>query len=105
MQCTQNGSIKTDEFIYIIDVYSGEVEFSHNEGKEWKNVEAGMTLVENDILKTGANSFCDIIMPNRGIFRVAGNSVISLKYLRKEIESINIKKGKQYLLDLEKKYS
>jgi hypothetical protein len=60
------------EVVYLIDVFVGDVQVSHN-GTDWLPAEVGMELKQADIVKTGDNSFCDIVMPNRGIFRVTYN--------------------------------
>lgn len=86
--------ILSDNITFILDVYSGVVDVSTDNGNSWKKAEVGLVLKENYQIKTGPDSFCDIIMPDRGIFRIADNSVVLLSKLKKQLEEINITKGK-----------
>ena len=92
--CGDKGSVKTGPVQYVVESFSGDVKVSHNGGKDWMAVESDMLLAENDVIMTGAKSFVDIIMPNRGIFRISYDSEIVLKKLSDGIESIGVKKGK-----------
>lgn len=86
--------VLSDQITFILDVYTGSVDISRDEGKNWKMADVGQELAENDQIRTGPDSFCDIIMPDRGIFRIADNSIVLLSNLKKQLEVINIKKGK-----------
>lgn len=92
--CTPKDTLKKEESVFILDICVGDVKISHDEGKSWLFPESGMTLVENAMIKTGKDSYCDIVMPNRGIFRIAGNTTILLKSLKNELESLRVSKGK-----------
>lgn len=81
------------EVVYLIDVFVGDVQVSHN-GTDWIPAEVGMELKQADVIKTGDNSFCDIVMPNRGIFRVTYNSVVYLSKLTEKIEELEVRSGR-----------
>ncbi len=81
------------DVVYLIDAYVGDVQVSHN-GTDWLPAEVGMELKQADVIKTGDNSFCDIVMPNRGIFRVTYNSVIYLSKLTEKIEELEVRQGR-----------
>ena len=86
---TQSGSVQ-----YVLESFAGEVKVSHDSGKTWETALADMKLAENDIIKTGAKSYVDIVMPDRGIFRVSYDSEIVLKKLSGGTENISVKQGK-----------
>ncbi|OHD54779.1 MAG: hypothetical protein A2Y33_02075 [Spirochaetes bacterium GWF1_51_8] len=92
--CGDQGTVKTGPVQYVIESFSGDVKVSHNDGKDWMAAESDMMLSENDIVKTGAKSYVDIIMPDRGIFRVSYDTEIVLKKLSGGVESIGVNKGK-----------
>lgn len=79
---------------YQIGLLVNDVKVSHNNGKNWNTAEVDMGLIEADTVKTGDASYCDIIMPERGNFRIIDNSLISISSLKKQIEAIKVKKGK-----------
>lgn len=78
--------------VYVVDVYVGAVQVSIN-GGSWKNADVGMELKESDKIKTGANSYCEIVMPNRGIFRLEANTEVVLKTLAQGSERIQVNRG------------
>ncbi len=100
--CTGGESVKPGTKAYIVDTYVGDVSVSHDSGNSWIPIEIGMILRENDMLKTGNDSFADIIMPERGIFRISFDTIIHLKNLTQRLEQISVKKGKLYVNITEK---
>lgn len=92
---TQGCNKKTvqPEAVYLIDAFVGDVQISHN-GTDWIPAQVGMELKQNDAVKTGANSFCDIVMPNRGIFRVTYGTVVYIKQLTEKIETLQVRQGR-----------
>lgn len=97
-----NRSVQSDQTVYLIDITAGQVDVSKDTGKTWQSAEVGMELSQNDTIRTGSDSFCDIIMPERGVFRVTFNSVVSLKELGKSAERLDVQKGKIVLNITEK---
>lgn len=79
---------------YSIDIYVGKVQVSHNKGKNWKPVSSEMNLKESDMLKTGSDSYCDILMPGQGVFRAGDNTVIIISKLDEKNAKLDLKKGK-----------
>lgn len=77
-----------------VDLFVGDVRVSHDNGANWVIVEVGMQLSEADIIKTGNNAYCDLILPGRGVFRVSYNSIVLIKKLTAESERLSVKKGK-----------
>ncbi len=102
--CTggNTGTVKAGSVSYIVDTFVGDVTLSHDAGNNWSSVEVGMVLREDDMIKTGKDSSVDIIMPDRGIFRVADESIIHLKKLATKLEQIAVKKGKLFVNVTEK---
>lgn len=78
---------------YQISLYVGDVKVSHN-GKNWGKAEAEMELKEADTIRTGNDSYCDIMMRGRGSFRVLDNTMVVVKTLRRQVEEIRVKKGR-----------
>jgi hypothetical protein len=89
---------------FVLSLYVGKVRVSHNNGKSWNSVKVEMPLKEKDTIKTWINSYCDILMPNRGNFRIVDNSLVSMNILKKQIEEIKVKKGR-VLFNVSKKLS
>ncbi len=81
---------------FIVDLFSGSVDMSGDKGQTWKAVQVGMKLGEGDSLRTGRDSFCDVIMPDRGVFRLSGLSVLTLEQLRIQMEKIRVGKGRLF---------
>lgn len=79
---------------YTIDIYVGKVQVSFNKGKNWKPVSSDMTLKESDVLKTGPDSYCDILMPGHGIFRAGDNTIVVIGKLDNQNTKLDLKKGK-----------
>ncbi len=79
---------------YFLSMYVGDVKVSLNENDKWKNATIEMPLYESSKVKTGKDSYCDILMPKRGTFRVLANSIVIMNQLKSNIEEIKIKKGK-----------
>ncbi len=88
-----NGFSEKDK-AYTVSLFVGDVRVSHNSGVNWNMVEAEMELKEADTIKTGMDSFCDILMPGRGNFRVVDNTIVTINKLKKQLEEIKVKKGK-----------
>ncbi len=83
-----------DKMAYSVSLYVGIVKYSQNNGSSWKKVFPDLALIEQALLKTGRNSYCDILMPNRGVFRVMDNTLVQIKELKKQVEEIKVKKGR-----------
>lgn len=79
---------------YSVDTYVGNVQISVNKGKSWKPVSPEMSLKESDMLKTGKDSYCDILMPGQGVFRTVDNTLLTIGNLDKNNARIDLKKGK-----------
>lgn len=80
--------------VYKVNLSYGNVKVSHNEGQRWAKVEPDMELAEMDTVKTGSDSYCDILMPGRGNFRLVEDTMVTMNKLRKQLEQIKIKKGR-----------
>jgi len=78
---------------YSISVTVGIVKYSENNGSNWMKAFPELELMEKSLVKTGINSYCDILMPERGVFRVMDNTTIQIKELKKQVEQIKIRKG------------
>ncbi len=100
--CNQKSGVQLDTKVYIMDLTAGNVEVSKDEGSTWKEGEVGMELKQDNLIRTGSDSFCDVIMPDRGIFRIGFNSVVSLKQIQKAAERIKVQQGKIVLNITEK---
>jgi hypothetical protein len=92
--CGDQGGTAAGTDQYVLESFAGDVKISHDAGKTWENALADMKLAENDVIRTGAKSYVDIVMPDRGIFRVSYDSEITLKKLSGGTENISVKKGK-----------
>jgi hypothetical protein len=92
--CTGGKSAVKTEPAYLVDTYVGNVAVSHDNGNAWSPVSAGLALRQSDIIRTESNSFCDILMPKRGIFRISDNSEVSISRLVSNIESLTVNRGK-----------
>ncbi len=79
---------------YSVSLSVGVVKYSQNNGVNWKKVFPELELIENSLLKTGINSYCDILMPERGVFRVMDNTTILIKELKDQVEQIKIREGR-----------
>ncbi len=79
---------------YSVSVTVGIVKYSQNNGSNWMKVFPELELIEKSLVKTGINSYCDIFMPERGVFRVMDNTTIQIKELKKQVEQIKIRQGK-----------
>lgn len=87
-------AVKTEGGAYLVDAFVGTVTVSHDNGQKWTPVASGMELRQADMIKTEANSYCDIVMPKRGIFRVSDNSLVSIAKLADKVERLSVAKGK-----------
>lgn len=79
---------------FIVNITVGKVQVSVNKGKTWKNASPDMELKETDMVRTGKDAYCDLVMPNRSVFRVGDGSVILLRSLSGSETRIRIQKGK-----------
>ncbi len=79
---------------YVLDISVGDVYLSHDQRTNWLAVEPGMTINQNDIIKTKQDSYCDIIMTGRGIFRILEQSEIHIGQLSGNLENLKMVKGK-----------
>lgn len=81
---------KTGRIIYLV----GDV-FISQDGKQWEKANIGSRIMEDMLLKTGPNSYCEIILNNGTLFRMKDRSQIHFvllpsgeKYNRSMIEVI-----------------
>ncbi len=88
---------KDGESEYVLTMVVNDVKVSKGSGNKWEKPEVEMRLFENSMVKTGDESYCDILMPKRGVFRIVENSLILINKLKKNLEEIKIKKGKALL--------
>ncbi len=88
------GFLFAAESHYTIDVTVGSVKVSTDNGKNWQDAYPEMILNQKDLVKTGKDSSCEIILPNRGILRVEPESTISLEKMAASDEKVKVKKGK-----------
>jgi hypothetical protein len=79
---------------FTVDAYVGKVLFSQNKGKTWKPVSIEMSLKESDMIKTGKNAYCDILMPGQGVFRASDNTTLSISKLDGKNTKIDLNNGK-----------
>jgi hypothetical protein len=67
---------------FTIDLFTGDVKISHNNGRTWQDADVDQVLAENDKVQTGGDSSCDIAMPNGlGTFQLEDNTTISMGQL------------------------
>lgn len=78
---------------YSVSVTVGIVKYSQNNGSNWLKAFPDLELIEKSMVKTGSDSYCDISMPERGVFRVMDNTTIQIRELRKQVEQIKIRQG------------
>jgi len=78
---------------YLVSLYVGSVKYSQN-GKKWAKVFPELELKEKSMVKTGIKSYCDILMPERGTFRILDNTLVQMAQLKQQMEKIKIKNGK-----------
>lgn len=77
-----------------LDSFVGNVQVSHDGGTNWVQAEAETPLSEMDIVRTGPESYCDILLSNdEGDFRVLENTTVVLQSLAKSTR-IRISTGK-----------
>lgn len=80
---------------YVVDLVVGKVLTSHNDDStNWLEADPGMLLDEKDLLQTGKEAYCDIIMPGRGIIRISEESELVLAQLQAGKEQLRLNKGK-----------
>ena len=79
---------------YKIELFSGNVRVSADNGATWRAATVEQTLSENYIIKTGANSFCEINMGARGVFRLSENSEIVLSTVKQNEEKLTLRIGR-----------
>ncbi len=83
-----------DKENYILSMYVGDVRVAVDQNDKWIKAKTDMPLYESSMVKTGKDSYCDVLMPKRGVFRILDNSLVIIKELKSNIEEIRIKKGK-----------
>ncbi|MGC8766034.1 MAG: FecR domain-containing protein [Brevinematia bacterium] len=88
---------KDIEECYLLSMYVGDVRVSMDNGNKWEKPEVEMKLYESSMVKTGSESYCDVMMPKRGVFRIVENSLILIDKLKKSLEEIKVKKGRVLL--------
>ncbi|MCX7821551.1 MAG: FecR family protein [Brevinematales bacterium] len=93
-----------DKANYILSMYVGDVKVAVKENDKWTKAKAEMPLYESSMVKTGRESYCDVLMPKRGVFRILDNTLVIMNQLKSNIEEIKIKKGKG-LFNITKKLS
>lgn len=93
-----------DKENYILSMYVGDVKVAVNENDKWTKAKTDMPLYESSMIKTGKESYCDVLMPKRGVFRILDNTLVVINQLKSNFEEIKIKKGKG-LFNITKKLS
>lgn len=83
-----------EEVAYVFDIIVGDVTISGDNGTNWKPAAPGDAVKQADIVKTGPASYCDILMPQRGIFRVEASTVVYISKLQKQLEQLEVRSGK-----------
>lgn len=79
---------------YFLDSFVGSVQVSPDKGASWKEGEAGMSIAESDTVRTGADSYCDIVMPDKGILRVTADTTLFVSTLNSTNARLDIENGK-----------
>lgn len=79
---------------FVADVVEGNVKVTLSSNNTRLSLEPGMELHTQDKIQTGEDSFCDIIMPERGIFRIEDNSQINLSVLERGKDQLKVIQGK-----------
>lgn len=97
VSCGPKKTVKGEGPAYMIDLYQGTVQVSRDGGKNWIQAEPEMKLSENDWIKTGPGSFCDLILPDRGICRVSENTLLTIATLKPKSEKFSVQRGKVVL--------
>lgn len=77
---------------YYVDVVVGEVDVDMNSSGNWVPAKSGDVLSEGSSLRTGDDAFCDVIMPEQGLFRIEENTEITLNEISGGA-SVEVKKG------------
>ncbi len=83
---------------YRMDLVVGDVKISQPGSDYWEDADADMLLQPNTQVKTGKDSYCDIILPkDAGLFRLIDNSVIQLVKTGAQIKKVRLNKGKIFV--------
>lgn len=91
---TKFSSIKTQEKIekgeaIVVTLVVGDVDVKKMGANSWRKALIEDNLEMGDSVKTGNDSYCELQMVKRGIFRVEGSSEIYLAKLINEDEKVN----------------
>lgn len=78
---------------YTMDVFTGTVKVSIDSGETWFSPVIEMKLKESYMIKTGADSFCEVKMPDQGIFRLTDNSIVTLSKITGKNKKVKMKRG------------
>jgi len=88
------GLIFASEPVYQVEVTTGDVLMTRDNGAHWVQAVPDMTVHTSDIIKTGKDSSCEISMGKAGVFRMQENSQITIKQLKKDAQAIKMKRGR-----------
>ena len=86
--------VKSGEDNCIVDVCLGEVMISQDSGKQWISVASGDLLKEYDLIETKDKSYCDVVIPKMGLFRVSENSRVTIFDILSKNSQLKLSKGK-----------
>ena len=97
-------SVKKDNTeLYRVDLIAGDVQISQPGSDYWQDAEPDMLLRPQTQVRTGEESYCDIVLPkNAGLFRVVDSSVIQLGK-DVNIKKVRLKRGKIFVNIIPKK--
>lgn len=79
---------------YTVELTIGSVSVSTDGGKTWSDAYPEMQLSQKDLIRTGKDSSCEIILPNRGILKVESDSKVSLEKMSASEEKVKVSQGK-----------
>ena len=88
------GMIFASELVYQVEVTTGKVLLTHDNGAHWEHAAPDSQLHVSDMIKTGKDSSCEISMGKAGVFKMQENSQIKIKQLEKNAQSVKMKRGR-----------
>lgn len=91
--CGGGSNLEDEQLTFVIDTMVGEVNVSRDGGESWEPARVSMFLFEDDMIETGEGSFCDVVMPDRGLFRVSAGTKVHLVSLTLADERLAVEKG------------
>lgn len=84
---------KETEFACMVDLMVGVAEYSSDNGESWEEAVIGLELTEGSRVKTGDDSYCDLLIPGRGVLRVDASTEIALGVMANGNQRFDLEEG------------